>query len=369
MPETDSNVSLLDTISEDVNKRQEFDFFKTYLLRLDALRHHYDMELDQQIQLMEKALFIAKKHDEQVVVADLQSGLANVVKHFNMKRAIGYLDSSREISEQLGYRYNLGHIHQELGHIAGIRGEYDSAIDHFIEFQHVRESLKLPITMTKYLLATYCNLARNGEAALSAIEEAISSYESVRKISPYALIQRAWALTNLGQYGIAREELEASQEIAFKSGVVWYTSIWPKLVEGILEKVEGNYDEAKAIFEGVLDKFGHKPIPLVQNVCYLNLAEIEIELTKVDSLARPDGISGPWMEKLEEYVEENQLPGIRAQMLLLKASLYQRLGLFDETRELIQECRMLAESKGLDYLQRITNQLQLSLETKTRKDD
>jgi len=353
LSEADGSASILSVLSRDIMKRKDLEFFKIYLLRLQAIRHHYDAEFDKQIELMDEALSIAKQYDEQILVVDIQSGLANVIKNYDLKRAMNLLESSKSISKELGYMYNLGHLHLELGHLAGVRGEYNSSIEHILEYHRVRESLHLPVRTSKYFLATYYNLAGNGEDALRNIDDAISSYETIKKLSPYALTQRAWALTNLGEYQVAREDLQISIEIAMKTGVVWHVSIWPKIVEGILEKLEGNYQNAKVIFENVLTTFTNEPILLVKNLCYLNLAEIEIEMMDLDSLDRPRDVSGPWMEILEEYIENNDLPGIRAQMMLLKARLYQKTGLNDEAKRIVQECLDLANSSGLQYFKHI----------------
>ena len=42
---------------------------------------------------------------------------AKTIKHTDVKQAIDLLLSSRELSEQLGYRYGIGIVQHELGHI------------------------------------------------------------------------------------------------------------------------------------------------------------------------------------------------------------------------------------------------------------
>jgi hypothetical protein len=352
-PECDIEVKSLDIIEEGINENKNFEFFRSYLYRLKAIRYMYDFNPKERIKQLNQALLLAKKYDDQIAVADLLAALVNAVKFSDDKRALDLLESSREISERLNYKYNIGHIHQEMGHIMGMRGEFDFSIKHLSEFKKVRESLGLPLTTQNILMALYYIQCRRSDKALEYIEDVIESQETIRKLSAMPIIVRGWALAELRRYADARNELVLGKKLATKSGVAWYRYLWYQLAEGNLEKVEGNYDNAITIYEDVLEFMGDNPMPLIQHICYFNLTEIEIERLDIESLNRPIDSSGHWMHLLDEYVEKNDFPGITAQLLILKAKLYKKQGDTDEVRRLLKGVLRTAKKPSMNYLKNI----------------
>ena len=76
----------------------------------------------------------------------------------------------------------------------------------------------------------------------------------------------------------------------------------------------------------------------------------EIEMLSEESLKEKTESSGPWMQELEQYVQNYDLPGIAAQTLLLKAKLCHRQGQFDEVRKILKEVKKRAEAPSMRYL-------------------
>jgi len=109
------------------------------------------------------------------------------------------------------------------------------------------------------------------------------------------------------------------------------------MVEDILDKAESNFENAVTNFKEVLKYYKEEPAPLHQNICHLNLTEIEIEMITEESLDEKTESSGPWMQKLEEHVKTNDLPCVAAQSMFLKAILRHRQGQYDEVRKILKE--------------------------------
>jgi len=133
--------------------------------------------------------------------------------------------------------------------------------------------------------------------------------------------------------------------------------LWTRLVEAVLEKEEKNYDSATMIFREVLRLLEEIPAHLVQNVCLINLTETEIDTLTEESLNENLDSSGPWMKKLVEYAEKNDLPGIAARALLLKAKLRHKQGQFDEVLRILKDVQKTAKSPSMKYI----NDLALSM--------
>jgi tetratricopeptide (TPR) repeat protein len=348
-PESDVDIRPIEAITSSVNENKDLEFFKSFLHWIEAEAFRREYKRKDALILLRQALVIARKFDDQIMVADLLGALANQIKHSDLKQAIDLLISSREISERLGYKIRIGLVQHELGHIMGFRGELDAAIEHQFEYRAIRESIGPTPIYLNSVIASYYNQIGNGEKALELAKIALTLADSARRQLAYTRAQIAWALINLGRFDEAKAELAICHELASKSGdslqMVWYN-----IVEGILDKAESNFDSAVINFKEVLKYYEEDTIPMFQNICLLNLTEIEIEMLADESLEKRTNLSGPWMERLIEHAEKNDLPGIAARALLLKAELRKRQGRTDEVRKILKEVQKTAESPSMKYL-------------------
>ncbi|MHA3962104.1 MAG: tetratricopeptide repeat protein [Candidatus Thorarchaeota archaeon SMTZ1-45] len=348
-PECDIDIKPIEVVTRSINEKKELGFFKSYLLVIQAQNLLREQKLKEMIELVKQAIIIARKYDDKIMLAYLLHYMANKVKHTDVKRAMDILLTTKELSEQLGYLFNIGNVKSELGHIMGIRGEYNTAVENNLEDAEIARSLSCPAALAYAVVASYLNQSGNGEEALERARVSIDLLESSPRIAPYAHTQMAYAWINLQRYDEAKAELAIAQKLVTKSGDSLQL-LWHRLVEGILDKAEGRFDSAIECFSEVMKHLEEDPVPLYQNICLLNLTDIEIARLSKDSLDKVTVSSGPWMRKLEEHAEKNDLPGIAAQSLLLKAKLLQKQGLFDEVRKIIKEVHKTAETPSMKYL-------------------
>ncbi|MFX1368890.1 MAG: hypothetical protein ACFFAY_09855 [Promethearchaeota archaeon] len=348
-PECDVNLKPINALTRNVNENAELEFFKSHLIRIQAQTAIRENKRKEAIEQLSKAITIARRHDDQIVVAALLIYLANQIKHSNLKRAIDILLGARDLSKQLGYRYNIGHIQHELGHILAFRGELNAAFEHQLEYQRVSESVGYPEPSLNALLALYLNQMGNGAEALGLATIAVENSESYPRLEAFIHSQLAYALINLERFEEAKSEIALTQETATKSGDTTQFR-WFPIVEGILDKAEGRFDAAIDCFRTVLDGIKEDSDPLIQNICLLNLADMEIAGLSGAEVDRLPSQFGPWMKALEDYVQKNDFPGIAAQSLIIKAKLYHKLGKFDEVRRTIKEVQRISEAPSMRYL-------------------
>jgi tetratricopeptide (TPR) repeat protein len=351
-PECDTDVRPIETITRSVSENKDLEYFKTFLLRIQAFKLRREGNHQESIDACNQALVLARKYDDQIMVADLLIQLANRVKFTDTKQAINSLISARELCEQLAYRSGYADIQHQLGHIMGQRGELDAAIEHQLQYRGVMDSLSYPITLVNSIIGSYYNQSGNGEKALEFADTAIGTTDTLKRLVSFTYAQKAWALINLGRTDEARDELEQSKRFAMKSGDV-DNLILPQIVEGILDKTENQHESAVQTFEEVLRSLEQDPIPLFQNICLLNLLEIEIEKLSPEKIDINADSSGNWMKGLDEHLEKNEFPGIAARSLILKAKLRQKQGRHDEVRKLLKEVLKAAESPSMRYLKDI----------------
>ncbi len=348
-PECDIDVKPIETLTKSVNTNKDLEYFKAYLFLIQAWEFRMGGNHTKEIEVYNQALVLARKYDDQLLVADLLYLSAQAIKHTDVKQASNLLMSAKELSEHLGYRNNIAWIQHHLGHTMGLRGELDAAIEHQLQCRAAIESLSLPTAEVNTVIASHYNQIGNGEKALEFVEPAFRTIDSHRRWTSYAHAQKAWALINLSRTDEAKDELERSEMLATKSGSVKALR-WTQIVEGILDKTENHHDSAIHLFQEVLRSIEQDPVPLLQNICLLNLVEIEIERLSPESIDINADSSGPWMKKLDEHTQKNDLPGVAARSLILKAGLRRKQGRHDEVRSLLKEVLKTAESPSMRYL-------------------
>jgi tetratricopeptide (TPR) repeat protein len=351
-PDADVDLRPIDAIAANVNENSDLEFFKAYLLQFEALGYFREYKIEEALDRLEQALAVARKFDDQVLVVDYLLELASSIKHSDEKQALQLFAQLKEIGEKLGYKDRIGYANQQLGHMKGIRGEMDAAIESQIEYKKIRESLGLPTEYMSSVIAFLYNQIGNGTKAYEYAKIVLDFEDSVLRHLSYTRAQLCWALLNLGRYDEAKAELAAAQTIANKSGDS-FQIMWVRLVEGILDKEEGRFDSAIDCFNEVLSYTAVSPIPVFQNICLLNLTAIEIRMLTDESLAEKTEISGPWMKRLFDHAEKDDLPGIAARALLLKAELRQRQGRTNDVKKLLREVQKTAKVPSMRYLKDI----------------
>ena len=347
--EADVEIWPLDAIAAAVKNKSELSYFESFLLWIEAITLERDNDRKEAIARLREALVIARKFDDRVYAACILGLLAGLVKHVDLKQAINILITTRELSEELGYLAQIGFIQNSMGHIMGMRGEFDAAIEYQCEHKRYRDSLGHPTHMTNSVIAFYYNMTGNGKRALDTSKKAISPDDAPHRLLAYARAQQAWALINLERYEEAKEVIDICHKLALKSGDIVLLT-WYYIVEGLLDKAENRFEDAAINFQKVLDYMENNPTPLIENICLLYLTEIEIDTLADTSLHEDQETSGEWMKKLENHVQENDFPGIAAQSMILKAKLRYRQRKHDDVQKILKGVQDIARTPSMKYL-------------------
>ncbi|MFW9849267.1 MAG: hypothetical protein ACFFF4_09005 [Candidatus Thorarchaeota archaeon] len=346
--EADAEVRSLDIISAAVSENSEMGYFESWLLRIAARKYEKGNEIDKQIALLRQALALARKFDDKVAVVSILVKAAGMIKHTDLQKAIDMLVTAKELGKELGYRNLISVISHHMGHIMGMRGEYDAAVEYQCEYKESQKTLGRSQPIHNAFVAMYYNLSGNEAKALKFSEEVFATEVSDLFI-PWARAQQAWALISLGKYAEAQEVIETLNKQLLKSGetgqVVWYY-----IVEGLLDKAEGRFENSVMNFQKALDYNVEGPVPIIKNICLPNLTEIEIDKLTDTAIHENHDSSGHWMTKLEEYVQQNDFPGISAQALILRAKLRYRQRKYDEVRRILKEVQEIGNRPSMRYL-------------------
>jgi len=359
-PESDIDIKPIEAIADRVEKDGDFECFNSYLLWMRAHEYEREDNTEEAVREYKRALTTARKFDDQLMVADITRMIAEHIRQVDIRQASNLYASTRELSIKLGYKCGVGKVQRSLGLIKQSRGEFDAAMEYESDWKKIADSIGRESWFADCLIARMYNQYGKGEEAYHLAKTAVdfAAHSSGDRSLSLPHIELAWALINLGKYDDAEEELAIAHRIATKSGSSSQL-MWIELVEGILDTAKHNFENAVLVFKKVLEELYNNPIQNIfllkfnnpiQNVCLLNLTEIEIETLNDESIKKSSDLSGPWMAKLVEHAEKNDLPGIAARALLLKAKLRRKQKRFDDMRRLLKQVQETAKASSMKYL-------------------
>ncbi|MCK5150338.1 MAG: tetratricopeptide repeat protein [Candidatus Thorarchaeota archaeon] len=351
-PPSDYNLHPYESVVADVQKNQDLEYLRIFLLLIESRGFTSEYEVSKAIGSMEKALELAKKYDDQLMEAHIEYIMASWIKFTDTKRAIDYGIHARKIFQGLGATNGLSLIQSLLGHIMGMRGEYDAAIEHHKQAREIAGSMLVQTITADNIIAMYFLLSGKGNDALEIVNRILESSEIPPTFIPDFERLKAWALTILGRNEEARVEFDKFRELAMKSGETKLL-IQMELLEGLLEKSENNIETAASTFEKILTSFRDNPMPLYENMSLINLVDIEIEMLYPESIDIRADSSGTWMNALEDHLSKFDFPGIAAQSKLLKAKFRQKQGRQDDVQRLLDEVIAASASPSMRYLKNL----------------
>jgi tetratricopeptide (TPR) repeat protein len=347
LPEAAVDNETLNILTSKIENDEEYGFFLSRVHRITAMRLLSEGNLKEAIKYNDLAISQAKKYDDQEALCILLLQKANKVKQFNFNEALSLLEVAKKIAEELGYVDGKGLCLHELGHIAMARGEFEKAIDYQNQYLAIRLDQGLPVGFMRLVIASIYNQKGDGKTALKSIRESRNDYGKGAEV--LCQIQETWANLLLDKIDAASQCLEKARASSLKSGDETYLAYIHSL-EGLLAKKQDALSSAVFSFENALEVFER-----FQTVTFFNIALLEMVDTEIDLIApKKDSagleVSGPWMRKLLDYVEEKDLPGTAAQATLLLAKFRFKQGRVKESKKLVKQVLDISKKTGMHYL-------------------
>lgn len=352
-PERLTDLEPLRILESKIRSDEDFSFFLSFLHNIKAVEFGRNDKIDESKTWYDRAITIAKQHDDLAHVAILLYNKANMIKNVNFNEALSILKIQRGISEELGFAYTLAMNDLALGLIAQARGEYDTTVKHLEEHVRLLEPLGLDswVDFHRLLIAGQYNQMQNGIRALEIVNNVLEGYQSQEPWFPY--IQQTWALLNLDRVDEAVQTLDLARDRPPKSGSDWLLG-YIHFLDGLLFKKRCEFPSANFELEQAHSDFGSFPST---NQTLIHLTDVEIEMFSYEKEKLNADISGPWMRRLMEQVQEKDLPGIEAQATLLKAKFRFKQGRASDAKKLVKNVLKTSKTSGMKYLRSMAESL------------
>ncbi len=352
-PERLTDLEPLRILEFKIEDDEDFNFFLPFLYHIRARNFQREDKIDESKTWYDHAVTIANQNDDLAKVAALLYDKANMIKNVNFNEALSILKSQRSISEALGCAYVLSLNDLALGFIAQARGEYETAVKHLEEHVRLAESLGLDshAAFHRLLIAQQYNQMQNGLRALEIVNNVLEGYQSQKIWWPY--VQQTRALLNLDRLDEAAQILDLARDQPPRRGSDQDLG-WIHFLDGLLLKKRHDFPSAKFELEQAHSIFGSFP---GTNQPLIHLTDVEIEMFSYGKERLNADISGPWMQKLMEQVQEQDLPGIESQAMLLKAKFRFKQGRTSDSEKLVRKVLKASKTSGMKYLKNMAQSL------------
>ncbi len=348
--ERDLSISQTDSINEHLFSTPEFKFLLPTILRWQLFLKEEGNPEEAERQLSQ-ALQVSREVDDRVETFNILMSLANLAKYWDCGKATNLCIASKEIAESTGFRWGIGFANHNMGHIASLRGEYEKAIKHQMEYIAISKSMGRPDYVIHNIISFLNSMASNGDEALKWSTLAVEHSDKIKTREGLVQAFFAWGLINCGRLDEVEEYLEDSREYIMRRGLERYLGIY-YMVQGIAERAAGDYDSAAFSLESALDIFERFKHPLWINHGLLVRAELEVDCFNADLSGSGLEYSGPWLEALVDRMNSNDYPGYSAQTQLLIARLRFMQGREEEATRIIRDVKRISEEQGMPYLMR-----------------
>ena len=343
-PGVQHDQSNLETILEMIKKEPNFGFYEAIYYSNLAACAHADGDTEERIRCNEKAIEISKKYDDKVRLAYNLQAKANIIETENRSYAKELLIEASKLMDFLGSKEGYSQVYENICNLEAIRGEFDLAIEHFLEVVSIRESLGLNNAWISILLSTLYNLIGEFESGLDWGRMAEDQYKLAPNRQPRAVLNQVWSLIALQRLAEATVLVDSVRESVVKSGQETLLA-WLHFVNGLVEYEEGNLIAATSSIEEALKIYEKREGTMIfQNVLLYYLARFEVAQSDVTTEVFP------YLTLLEERAISEDLPGILGQALLLKSEIALHQKDDSRLREIVQQLRPLAQEPRMAFL-------------------
>ena len=343
-PKTMYDTSNLATILDMIKNNPSFGFYESTLYDYFGVRAKTDGDTEERARCVEVAIKSARKYNDNIRLVHLLVKKADFIESEDRIQARNILQESGTIAESLGTRVGYAEVLEKIGKIEVTRGEYNQAIDHYLEVVSLRESLGLDNGNNSLLLSTLYNIIGEPESGVEWAIMAEDQFKNRPYLIPRAILNQAWSLILMKKITEALILIDTTREEIVKSGRETLLA-WLHFTTGVLEIADDDLISAASSIEESLKIYENRSGVLMMQVIFLHhLAQIEVYQLPADTQLYPT------LAILEEKASTEDLPGILGQVLLLKAEIALIQKDDSSLRSIVLQLRSLAERSSMEFL-------------------
>jgi len=251
---------------------------------------------------------------------------------------------SREINDKAGLANSLN----TMGCFAAGRGEFGEALDCFMDSVMMYSELGHIPGACAYNLAG-AGFEAGYEVDIREWRQIVQALED--KFGPYVHFQEVQDHIRQGNIKEAEASFSVAKKMTMELGLETALAYLYR-VEGSLLRAKGDLDSAIDIVQKAVDINERANRQVRVRHCLRDLVEMELELFSPTDANRGDEYSGPWMKRLVEEVEINDIPGYYGRFLVMQSELRMRQGRHDEAEDILDAVLEMSDNSAMRFLHR-----------------
>ena len=324
--------------------------FEPLICAFEGLAMAREGDIEKGLEILHKGEQLVERYDDVLFNDMLLLTHADILIFFMMdvQGAMAIFESLYKMVQELDLPYFICEVLHDSTHAFEAAGEYDLAISSIHEIIDSGRQLRLAESNFTILSRNYANLG-NGPKALEWINRGFDYCDQFK--SPFMLLSKAWALALVNRFDEADQTLEDAYSLIMKTGLERHLGDYYH-ISGVVEYRKGELFAALDLFEKAWEIAERDPQATNQNRALLELARVEIEISKQSKTDGEIIVPGNWLSKLEKHATDFDLPGIRMQAALLKSEFYQNQGQLTDARTTLEEALNFTDSLGVRTLRR-----------------
>ncbi|MHA2118328.1 MAG: hypothetical protein ACW98J_05375 [Candidatus Thorarchaeota archaeon] len=319
--------------------------FEAQACYYEAWVNRIEGDMKTAIDIYQRGIELAETHNDYLHMYMNLGGKGDAQKNVNIRDAIESFEASYVVTQDLKVPYLEAEVHHDSALVFETAGEYDLALSGFHEAWKVQG-----FTVLLALSRVYARLG-DGQQALEYVQSYFDTLGQDEIFGGYLV--RPIALAELDRVAEAERDLVKVYPLVMQRGLDRVLGRY-YIASGIVEQARGDslaasdfFEKALDIFEQVGDVRGEKSRAL------LGLAKAEILLAEKSANGEKSITPGTWLCRAEKHAVDNDFPGIRMQVALLKSEFYQRHGQLKDALGTLEDALDISDSLGVRTLRKM----------------
>jgi tetratricopeptide (TPR) repeat protein len=335
-----------------LKEHPELRCFEPYLRHVEARILWQEGSMEDAIRICEGGIKLAKEYENQYELARLLAWKGIITTSFSAKQSIDLLEEAYTISRRLGDKFHMNGYMLEMAEVSTILGEYDLALEYYNTATNIYTPVEGPVQQNALAVSMlYCDLEDYDEALTWATWNYEKHLDVGSEGDVFALCALAWPMIYMGQLNEAEKLIDDARSLVLLSGHETELGMC-HLVTGLHELATGKLETAIMTLKDALHSFKNLKSQVFIIRSLQALANAELIASRTPDIYGRTIFSSTWIDELQKFAQDNELPGIRMHSSILKADFYSNQGNTKEALKVLKDGLNIYDSPGVTTLKK-----------------
>jgi tetratricopeptide (TPR) repeat protein len=333
-----------------LDQHDDLQCFRPHIYHVEARILWQEGSMEDGLNKCETGIEIARAFENQYELSRLLAWKGIITTSYNAQQAEDLLEEAYNIVRRLGDKFHMSGYMLELAEVATILGEYDLALEYYKSASEIYSPIEGPVQQNAQAISMlYSDMEEYDEALTWARWNYEKHFDVGSEGDVFALCVLAWPMIFKGRLKDAEELIDDARSRVLSSGHEPELGMC-HLVTGLHELASGNVDTAFMTLQDALHSFKHLRNQVFTIRSLQALAKAELISSRAPDIYGKTEQSSKWIDELEKYSRENELPGVRMYSAIVKADFHTIHGQKKEAISILKDGLKILDSPGVASL-------------------